>query len=145
MRRVAKWKQGGYIGPVIGTGIVIYAIFFGYYTRTKTFWLTYFPDNVYQPASNLPSGDGERQPKVVMVRRSGRIECFDVFYAHKLKELLEASPTQRAAITDRVRYRLHPFWIETLDVAGLGIEPLTRPYTVRGAYRNGEVGPGACF
>ena len=142
---MAKWKRGGYFVPVIGGAIVIYAIFFGYYTRTKTFWLTYFPDNTYQPASNLPNVDGEGQPKVVMVRRSGQIECFDVFYSRKLKELLEASPSRRAAITYRVRYRLHPFWIETRDVAGLGIDPSTSPYTVRGAYRNGKVGPGECF
>ena len=142
---MAKRKRGGYFAAVIGTAIVVCAIFFGYYTRTKTFWLTYFPDNTYQPASNLPNVDGQGQPKVVMVRRSGQIECFDVFYSRKLKELLEASPSRRAAITYRVRYRLHPFWIETLDVAGLGIEPSTSTYTARGAYRNGNVGPEECF
>jgi len=142
---MAKWKRGGYIAGAIGTAIVVCTIFFGYYTRTKTFWLTYFPDNTYKPASNLPNVDGEGQPKVVMVRRSGQIECFDVLYSRKLKELLEASPSRRAAITYRVRYRLHPYWIETLDVAGLGIEPSTSPYAVRGAYRNGNVGPGECF
>ena len=142
---MAKWKRGGYFAAVIGTAIVVYAIFFGYYTKTETFWLTYFPDNTYQPASNLPNVDGQGQPKVVMVRRSGQIECFDVFYSRRLEELLEASPSRRAAITYRVRYRLHPFWIETLDVAGLGIEPGTSPYTVQGAHRNGNVGPGECF
>ena len=142
---MGKYKRLCYITALIGTAVVVYAIFFGYYTRTKTFWLTYFPDNTYQPASNFPNVDGQGQPKVVMVRRSGQIECFDVFYSRKLKELLEASPSRRAAITYRVRYRLHPFWIETLDVAGLGIEPSTSPYTVRGAYRNGNVGPGECF
>jgi hypothetical protein len=142
---MAKWKGGGYFAAVIGTAIVVYAIFFGYYTKTETFWLTYFPDNTYQPASNLPNVDGQGQPKVVMVRRSGQIECFDVFYSRRLEELLEASPSRRAAITYRVRYRLHPFWIETLDVAGLGIEPGTSPYTVQGAHRNGNVGPGECF
>jgi hypothetical protein len=78
MARMAKWKRGGYFAALI-VAIVVYAIFFGYYTRTKTFPLTYFPDNTYQPASNLPNVDGQGQPKVVMVRRSGRIECFDVF------------------------------------------------------------------
>jgi len=141
---MVKWKWG-YLVAVIGTAIVVYAIFFGYYTRTKTFWLTYFPDNTYQPASNLPNVDGQGQPKVVMVRRSGQIECFDVFYSRKLKERLEASPARGATITYQVRYRLHPFWIETVDVAGLGIEPSTSPYTVRGAYRNGNAGPGECF
>jgi len=142
---MAKWKRGGYFAAVIGTAVVVYVIFFGYYARTETFWLTYLPDNTYQPASNLPNVDGQGQPKVVMVRRSGQVECFDVFYSRKLKERLEANPSRRAAITYRVRYRLHPFWIETPDVAGLGIEPGTSPYTVRGAYRNGNVGPGECF
>jgi hypothetical protein len=142
---MGKYKRFCYITALVGIAVVVYAIFFGYYTRTKTFWLTYFPDNTYQPARNLPNVDGQGQPKVVMVRRSGQIECFDVFYSRKLKELLEASPSRGAAITYRVRYRLHPFWIETLDVAGLGIEPSTSPYTVRGVYRNGNVGPGECF
>ncbi len=142
---MAKWKRGGYFAAATGTAIVVYAIFFGYYTRTETFLLTYFPENTYQPASNLPNVDGQGQPKVVMVRRSGQIECFDVFYSRKLKDLLEASPSRRAAITYRVRYRLHPFWIEILDVAGLGIEPSTSPYSVQGAHRNGNVGPGECF
>ena len=142
---MAKWKCGGYFAAVIGTAIIVYAIFFGYYTRTKSFWLTYFPGNTYQPASNLPNVDAQGQPKVVMVRRSGQIECFDVFYSRRLKELLEAGPSRRASVTYRVRYRLHPFWIETLDVAGLGIEPSTSPYTVRGAYRRGNLAPGECF
>jgi hypothetical protein len=132
------------LGIVTVVGVV-YTLFFGYYTRTKIFWLTYFPNDTYQPASSLPSVDGLGQPKVVMVRRSGQVECFDVFYSRKLKELMEASPSRRAAITYRVKYRLQPFWIETLDVAGLGIEPTISPYTVRGTYRNGNVGPGACF
>jgi hypothetical protein len=141
-----NWNRGKYFAAVIGAAIVVYALLFGHYTRTKTFWLTYFPENAYQPASNLPDIDGQGQPKVVMVRRSGQIECFDVFYSRKLKELLDASPSRRATITYRVRYRLHPFWIETVDVAGLGIEPTTSPYTVvGGAYRNGNIGPGECF
>ena len=142
---MAKWKRRGYFAAVIATAIVVYAIFFGYYTRTNTFWLTYFPDNTYQPASTLPNVDGRGQPKVVMVRRSGQIECFDVFYSRRLRELLETSSSRRAAVTYRVRYRFHPFWVETLDVAGLGIEPSTSPYTVRGAYRNGNISPGECF
>jgi hypothetical protein len=142
---MGKYKGFWYITALIGTAVVVYAIFFGYYTRTETFWLTYFPDNTYQPASNLPNVDGQGQPKVVMVRRSGQIECFDVFYSRKLKELLQASPSRSAAITYRVSYRLHPFWIETLDVAGLGIEPSTSPYTIRGAHRSGNVAPGECF
>jgi hypothetical protein len=88
---MAKWKRGGYFAALIGTTIIVYAIFFGYYTRTRIFWLTYFPDNSYRPASNLPSVDGQGEPEVVMVRRSGQIECFDVFYSRKLEELLEAS------------------------------------------------------
>jgi hypothetical protein len=142
---MAMRNRGVYFVAVIGTAIIIYTIFFGYYARTKTFWLTYFPDNTYQPASNLPDVDGQGQPKVVLVRRSGQIECFDVYYSRKLKELLEASPSQRAAITYRVKYRLHPVWVETLDVAGLGIEPTASPYSVQGAHRNGNVGPGECF
>ena len=142
---MAKCERGCYITALIGAAIVVYVIFFGYYTRTQTLWLTYFPDNTYRPASSLPYVDGRGQPKVVMVRRSGQIECFDVFYSRKLKELLEATHSARATITYHVRYRLHPFWIETLDVAGLGIEPSTSPYSVRGAYRNGSVNPGNCF
>jgi len=143
--RMAKRGRGLYITAVIGAAIVGYVILFGYYTRTKTFWLTYFPDNTFQPASNLPDLDGQGQPKVVLVRGSGQIQCFEVFYSRKLKEVLEASPSRRAAVTYQVKYRLHPFWIETLDVAGLGIEPSTSPYTVRGAYRNGPVAFGDCF
>ena len=40
---MVKRKRGGYFAAVIGTAVVVYAIFFGYYARTKTFWLTYFP------------------------------------------------------------------------------------------------------
>jgi hypothetical protein len=142
---MVKWKRGSCFVAVLATAIVVYTIFVGYYTRTETFWLTYFPDNTYQPTINLPNVDRQGRPKVVMVRTAGQIECFDVFYSRKLKELLEASASRRAVITYRVKYRLHPFWIETLDVAGLGIEPSTSPYMVRGAYRNGNVGPGECF
>jgi hypothetical protein len=142
---MGKYRRVCYIATVVGTVLAVFLIFFGYYSRTETFWLTYFPDDTYPPASNLPNVDGQGQPKVVMVRRSGQIECFDVFYSHKLKELLEANPSQRAAITYRVRYRLRPLWIETLDVAGLGIQPSTSPYSVRGAYRKGNVDPGNCF
>jgi len=142
---MAKSKPGGYFAVVFGMAIVCYVIFLGYYTRTKIFWLTYFPDDTYQPARTFPNVDGRGEPKVVMVRRSGQIECFHVFYSGKLKELLEASPSRRATVTYRVRYRLHPVWIETLDVAGLGIEPGTSPYTVQGSNRNGDVGPGTCF
>jgi len=141
---MAKRERVGCFATVIGTAIVVYAIFFGFYTRTKRFWLTYVPDNAYQPASNLPNVDEQGQPKVVMVRRSGQIECFEVFYSRELKGLLDASPSQRAVITYKVSYRFHPFWIETLDVAGLGFEPSTSPYTVRGAYRKGN-DPGECF
>ena len=79
------------------------------------------------------------------MRRSGQIECFDVLYSRELKELMEASPSRRAEMTYRVRYRFRPFWIETLDVAGLGIEPSRSPYTVQGVHRNGNVSPGECF
>ncbi len=143
-RPMAKCKRVCYITALIGIAVVC-IVFFGYYTKTEIFWLSYFPDDSYQPASSLPRVDGQGQPKVVMVRRSGQIECFDVFYSRNLKELLESSPSRRAAITYRVRYRLRPFWIETLDVAGLGIEPSTSPYTARGAYRRGSVDPGECF
>jgi hypothetical protein len=133
------------IAAVMGAAVLAYLALFGYYTRTETFWLTYFPDDTYQPASNLPDLDALGQPKVVMVRRSGQTECFDVFYSRKLKEFLESSPSRQARITYQVRYRLHPFWIETIDVAGLGIEPSASPSTVRGAYRKGNVAPGECF
>lgn len=123
MARIPKWKGSTYCAAVIGATIVLCAIFFGYFTRTKTFSLTYFPDDTYEPARHFPLVDGQGQPRVVMVRESGQIECFDIFYSRKLKELLEANPTRRVAITYRVRYRLHPVWIETVDVAGLGIEP----------------------
>jgi len=141
---MAKCKRVCCITALIGIAVVA-IVFFGYYTKTETFWLSYFPDDSYQPASGLPRVDGQGRPKVVMVRRSGQTECFDVFYSRNLKELLESSPSQRAAITYRVRYRLRPFWIETVDVAGLGIEPSTSPYTVRGAYRTGRVDPCECF
>jgi hypothetical protein len=142
---MGKYRLVCYISALIAAAVVVYLIFFGFYTRTETFWLTYFPDDTYQPASKLPDVDGKGHPKVVMVRRSGQIECFDVFYSHKLKERLEANPSHRAAITYRVRYRLRPFWIETVDVAGLGVEPSTSPYTARGEYRKGNVDPGNCF
>jgi hypothetical protein len=141
---MAKWNRVCYISALIAMAVV-YLVFFGYYTKTETFWLSYFPDDTYQPASTLPRVDGQGRPKVVMVRRLGQIECFDVFYSRNLKELLESSPSKRVTITYRVRYRLRPFWIETLDVAGLGVEPSTSPYTARGAYRMGNVGPGECF
>jgi hypothetical protein len=130
---------------LVGTAIIAYVMLFGYYTKTKTFRLTYFPNNSYEPTSNLPNVDRRGQPKVVLVRREGEIECFDVLYSRQLKELLEARPSQRVEITYRVRYRLHPFWIETLDVAGLGVDPSTSPDSVQGAYRKGTVAPGNCF
>ena len=143
---MAKWKRVCYLTALVGTVVIVWLILFGYRTRTETFWLTYFPDNTYQPTGNLPNVDGKGQPKVVMVRKSGQIECYDVFYSRKLREFLESSSSRGASITYRVRYRLgRPFWIETLDVAGLGIEPSTSPYSVQGAYRQGEVGPGSCF
>ncbi len=144
--RMAKWKRSGYLAGVLGIAIaLIYVSLFGYYTRTKTFLLTYFPDNTYKPANSLPNVDGRGEPKVVMVRRSGSIECYDVFYSQKLKARLEANPSLRAAITYRVRYRFHPLWIETLDVAGLGNEPGMSPYTVQGTSRPGDVDHGECF
>jgi uncharacterized membrane protein YphA (DoxX/SURF4 family) len=77
---MAKWKRGGYFAAVIGTAILGYAILFGYYTRIKTFLLIYFPENTYQPASNFPNVDGQGQPKVVMVRKSGEIASALTFF-----------------------------------------------------------------
>ena len=82
--RMAKWKRSGYLAFVIGMAIaLIYVSLFGYYTRTKTFWLTYFPGNTYKPANRLPNVDGRGPTKVVMVRRSGAIECYNIFYSPK--------------------------------------------------------------
>jgi hypothetical protein len=136
-----------YVAAILaGIAVVVLLVLFGYRTRTETLSLTYFPDNTYQPASNLPDVDERGQPKVVMVRRSGQADCFDVFYSNKLREFMEAAPSRQAAITYRIRYRMgRPFWVETLDVAGLGAEPTASPYSVRGAYRTGDVGVRNCF
>lgn len=117
-----------------------------YHTRTESFELTYFPDDTYAPARNLPTVDDRGQPRVVLVRKAGQIECFDVFYSQKLMDLLRTTPNRQITAKYRVFYRFgHPFWIETLDVAGLGIEPSTSRYTVGGSYRTGDADPGECF
>jgi hypothetical protein len=126
--------------------LLIPAAHFVYHTRAKTFSLTYFPDNLYPPAGALPTADEHGGPRVVLVRRAGQVECFDVYYSQKLKQLLEATAAGRIQIVYRVSYRFgRPFWIETMDVGGLGIEPVTSRYTVKGTYRTGKVSPGECF
>jgi hypothetical protein len=138
-------KNVGFIAALLVVGLLL-VFAFGYRTKIETVSLTYFADNTYRPTSDLPELDGQGRPKVVMVRKSGLTECFDVLYSRKLRELMQSSPSRQAAITYRVRYRMgHPFWIETLDVAGLGVEPATSPASVRGAFRLGNQFVADCF
>ena len=119
---------------------------FVYHTRTESFALTYFPGDSYASARNFPTVDERGEPRVVLVRKVGEIECFDVFYSQKLKDLLQASSSGQVRVNYRVFYRFgHPFWIETLGVAGLGIEATTSRYAVKGSRRTGNTSPGECF
>jgi hypothetical protein len=139
-------KLGYSVAVVAAIILLVSAARFIYHTKTETFSLAYFPGNTYAPARELPGVDEHGEPRVVLVRRTGQIECFDVFYSQKLRDLLQASPSRRVNITYRVFYRFgHSFWIETLDVAGLGIEPSTSRFSVRGNYRTGNTTPGECF
>jgi hypothetical protein len=140
----AKAVRGIFYAAVLGLAVT--SPFLVTRTRSETFQLTYFPANTYQPTSALPAVDEQGRPKVVLVRRVGQIECHDVFYSQELKDLLERTPLHQAQVTYRVNYRFgRPFWIETLDVAGLGVGPITQGPSVSGSFRTGDVPPGNCF
>ena len=139
-------KLGYSIAALAAIVLLVPAARFIYHTKTETFSLTYFPGNTYAPVRDLPGVDEHGEPRVVLVRRKGQMECFDVFYSQKLNDLLEANPSRRVNITYRVFYRFgRPFWIETLDVAGLGIEPDISRFSVQGSHRTGNTKPGECF
>ena len=137
---------GTAVAAVAAIILLVPAARFVYHTETETFSLTYFPGDSYTPVRPLPAADEHGEPRVVLVRRAGDIECFDVFYSQELKDLLQGAPSGRVSVTYRVRYRFgHPFWVETLDVAGLGIKPSTSRYGTQGSYRAGNVSPAGCF
>jgi hypothetical protein len=139
-------KVGYVIATLVGIILLIMAARFVYHTRIETFFLTYFPGNNYAAARDLPTFDERGEPRIVLVRTAGHIECFDVYYSLGLWNLLQANPSSRVRVTYRVRYRFgHPFWIETLDVAGLGVEPTTSRFSMRGSRREGNVSPAECF
>ena len=125
--------------------VVLASFLFLFKSRTETLQLWYFPGSSYAPTNELALLDEQGRPKVVLVRKAGQVECFDVFYSQKLQQSLEREPSKPARVTYRVSYRFgKSFWIETLDVAGLGIEPITNR-NISGSFRTGGVSPGDCF
>ena len=125
--------------------VVLASFLFLFKSRTETLQLWYFPGSSYAPTNELAPLDEQGRPKVVLVRKAGQVECFDVFYSQKLQQSLEREPSKPAHVTYRVSYRFgKSFWIETLDVAGLGIEPITNR-NISGSFRTGGVSPGDCF
>jgi len=134
------------VAAVAAIILLVPAARFVYHTKIETFSLTYFPGDSYFPVRPLPTADEHGEPRVVLVRKAGYIECFDIFYSRELKDLLQGTPSGRVGVTYRVRYRFsHSFWVETLDVAGLGIKPSTSRYATQGSYRAGNVSPAGCF
>jgi hypothetical protein len=137
------WRIGTALVAVL---LLIPLAHFIYHRKVETFALTWYPGDSYRPALGLPKVGDHGEPRVVLVRRSGLIDCFDVLYSQELEGLLQTSPRQ-VNITYRISYRFgRPIWIEVLDVAGLGPAVSTSRYTVVGAsYRTGDVKPEGCF
>jgi hypothetical protein len=132
--------------PGIAFLVITAGLFFlPFRKRTETLQLWYFPGNSYAPTNELAPADEQGKPKVVLVRKVGQMDCYDVFYSQKLQQLLGREPSKPVNVTYRVNYRFGKlFWIETLDVAGLGIEPITSR-SISGSVRTGDVAPRDCY
>src|SRR5215469_5539457 len=68
--------------------VALVSFFFLFKSRTETLWLWYLPGNSYAPTNELASVDEQGRPKVVLARKVGQVECFDVFYSQKLQQSL---------------------------------------------------------
>jgi len=142
--RRAAWHIGAALVVVL---LLIPLVHFIYHRKIETFALTWYPNDSYRPALHLPKVGDNGEPSVVLVRRSGLMDCFDVLYSQELDRLLRSTPSRQVNTTYRISYRFgRPIWIEVLDVNGLGPTVSTSRYTVVGAsYRTGNVSPGECF
>src|SRR5262249_40311410 len=58
---------------------------YAYTTRVETFYYTWYPGNSYAPARSWPQVSEQGDPKVVLVRPRGSIECFEIYYSKPLE------------------------------------------------------------
>jgi hypothetical protein len=125
---------------VIATGLILFFAYEFEHATQMAFVLTWFPGDSYVPARIFPEISPDGEPKIVLVRKNDSVECYEILYSRLLESALEKSPSREVNITYVVRFRFgRPYWIETVDVAGLGIRP-TSSYD-----KFGQTGRGECF
>lgn len=78
------------------------------------------PTRATPPLGSFLSSISKGNPKVVLVRTVGSLECFEVCYSAELARLVKENPAQPIRATYRVSVRFGwPDWIETLETAGI--------------------------
>ena len=116
--------------------LAIGLLYLAHHTRVESFYYRWYPGNTYVPARQFPDLDVKGLPKVVLVRSVGPTECFAVYYSKEFEALLEKDPSRPVKVTYRVSVRFGwPYWIETLETAGMP--------NVMG--NTGQHGRGECF
>jgi hypothetical protein len=115
--------------------LVISLIYFAHHKRIESFYYRWYPDNTYPPAKQFPDVV-KGSPKVVLVRKVGSLECFEIYYSSELDALLKNDPARLIKIKYRVSVRFgRAYWIETLETEGT-------PYIMG---TGGQRGRGQCF
>lgn len=105
------------LSAVLG-GIAL--IHYVHHTRIESFDYVWEPDGRDSPAQEAPDIDVNGNPKVVLVRSVGNLQCYATYYDRELAQIVEQHPTRPVRVTYRVRVRFgHVYWIETLETAGM--------------------------
>lgn len=111
-------------------------LYAAHHTRTESFYYRWYPDESYVPTRQSPEFDLKGNPKVVLVRTVGSLECYEVYYSRELERLVKENPAQPIKVTFRVSVRFGwPYWIETLETAEMP--------NIMG--NSGQHGRGQCF
>lgn len=107
-----------------------------YHARIESFDYFWFPRDTYAPALKWPSEE-KGQPRVVLVRSVGKLQCYSIYYDKRLASMVERNPTRPVRVKFRVKVRFgYPYWIEVVDTAG-------DPSIAWGQL--GQLGRGECF
>jgi hypothetical protein len=118
-------------------------LFLGYqfeHAKRMSFVLSWAPGDSYAPARIFRSTSPNGEPKVVLVRRTKNLECFEVHYSQALENTLKKIPSHEITATYEVRFRFgRSYWISDVDLGGFGNQPITQ-YDV-----SGQQGQGDCF
>lgn len=97
-------------------------LFFWKHDKVETVYYTWYPGNSYddQYIESFPARDVGGEPRIVLVRKVGNIDCTAVYYSNELEVLLEKASSRQVKVTYRVTMKFgRTSWIETLDTQGI--------------------------